>query len=87
MILWYHFLASEGLYSSPFGFSIFLLVPQAGLEPALPKKEDFESSASTIPPSGHAQYCIEVVLRLKRKYELSRAVLDILSLPSTLSPL
>ena len=28
-------------------FSLWFLVPEAGIEPALPKEQDFESSAST----------------------------------------
>ncbi len=35
-------------------------MPQAGLEPAHPKAEDFESSASTIPPSGHIFLLLEI---------------------------
>lgn len=30
-----------------------LMVPRAGLEPAHREAEDFETSVSTIPPSGH----------------------------------
>ena len=42
------------------GFLAQKLVPPAGLEPARLAAEDFESSASTIPPEGHAALLAEV---------------------------
>ena len=40
--------------SGIFDFALGQLVPPAGLEPARLATEDFESSASTIPPEGHS---------------------------------
>lgn len=43
------------------------LVPEAGIEPALPKEGDFKSPVSTISPPGHSELIVAYFSRISKR--------------------